>query len=320
LLVATDAQTRLNNADGISTRLKARGITLHLLLIGDPAQATGLPALQLIISATGGTSRTERIPENWAAGISELAQAAALSRLERTLANVRFLGRLASLPPVQASSWNRTWRKSEAAPLAEAMLRDERVILAARWNIGEGQVAAIAFGAPPDVVEPTAGLLQRPPRDPRFRVTVDQGSPLRVSVDATDGNTYVNGERLTLEFAANASNGNSASLPIPQTAPGRYEITTDARPGIVRVRRGGQQTLDTFALPQRYAPEYDAVGNDRAALDDLARRTGGRVIEPGDTRRLDLPFPRRTVSLTSWLAISGAAMLCAGLVRWRVGS
>jgi hypothetical protein len=320
LLVATDAQTTISNADQISTQLKARGITLHLLLIGDPAQATGLPALRSIISATGGTSRTERLPENWATGIRELARAAEPSRFERTAVNVRFLDPLASLPPAQVSSWNRTWRKSEATPLAEAALRDERITMAARWNVGEGQVAAIAFNASAGVADAVARRLQRPPHDPRFRVTVDQGSTLRVSVDATDGKTYLNGERLTLEFTADGTTGNATALPIPQTAPGRYELATDVRPGIARIRRGGQQTLDTVALPERYAPEFDAVGNDRAALAELARRTGGRVIEPGDTRRLELPFPRRTVSLTSWLATAGAALVCAGLIRWRVGS
>jgi hypothetical protein len=204
--------------------------------------------------------------------------------------------------------------------LAEATLRDERITMAARWNVGEGQVVSVAFNASSAVVDALAGLLQRPRRDPRFRVTVDQGSTLRVSVDATDGKTFLNGERLTLEFASGAATDASAALPIPQTAPGRYELTTDAHRGIVRIRRGGRQTLETFVVPERYAPEFDAVGNDRAALAELARRTGGRVIEPGDTRRLDLPFPRRAVSLCSWLATAGAALVCAGLIRWRVGS
>jgi hypothetical protein len=320
LLVATDAQTTIANADQIAAQFKSRGITLHLLLIGDPAQATGLAALHSIVTVTGGTSRTERLPENWSAGIRELARAAEPSRIERTVADVRFLDPLASLSPVQAEPWNRAWRKSEATPLAETTLREERVSMAARWNVGEGQVGAVAFNASPVVADAVARLIQRPPRDPRFRVTVDQGSTLRVSVDATDGKNYMNGERLTLEITAGATTGSSSALPIPQTAPGRYELATDARPAIARVRRDGRQTLDTFAVPERYAPEFDAVGNNRAALAELARRTGGRVIEAGDTRRLDLPFPRRAVSLTSWLATAGATLVCAGLIRWRVGS
>jgi hypothetical protein len=194
--------------------------------------------------------------------------------------------------------------------------------MAARWNVGEGQVGAIAFNPPPGVVDATARLLERPPRDPRFRVSVDQGSTLRVTVDATDGKSYINGERLTLEFTPTGGDGGTAPtvVSIPQTAPGRYELVTDTRPGVARVRRGGRQTLDTFAVPERYAPEFDTIGNDRAALAELARRTGGRVIEPGDTRRLELPFPRRAVPLAPWLATAGAAMICAGLVRWRVGT
>jgi hypothetical protein len=321
LLVATDAQTTIANADSLSAQLKTRGITLHLLLIGDPAQATGLAALQSIIAATGGTSRIERLPENWAPAIRELARAAEPWRIERVATNVRFLDPFVSMPPVQVSPWNRTWRKSDATPLAETTVRDERITMAARWNVGEGQVGAIAFNPALNVIEATVKLLERPPRDPRFRVSVDQASTLRVTIDATDGNTYLNGEHLTLEFTSDGAVAKAGVLPVPQTAPGRYELATYAPPGgIARIRRDGRQTLDTFALPVRYAPEFDAVGNDRAALAELARRTGGRLIEPGDTRRLELPFPRRVVPLAPWLATVGAALVCAGLVRWRVGT
>ncbi len=312
LLIATDAQTTIDAAADIAARFKSRQVKLHLLLIGDPAQATALPALQSIIAATGGTARTERLPANWASGIRELLRAAEPSRLQQRGATVRFLDPLASLPSVRVRLWNRTWRKSDATPLAETELAGEGVVMAARWNAGAGQVAAIAFHAAQEIVEAAAKLIQRPPRDPRFRVAVETGSTLHVSVDAIDGNTYLNGERLTLQLAA-------AALSIPQTGPGRYELTTDARAGIARVRRG-RETLDAFAVPERYAPEFDAVGNDRAALAELARRTGGRVVEPGDTRRLDLPLPRRPVPLASWLATAGAAFVCAGLVRWRIGS
>jgi hypothetical protein len=194
--------------------------------------------------------------------------------------------------------------------------------MAARWQAGEGRVAAAAFRPSTDVAQALAQSIERPPRDPRFRVTVDAGSTTHVIVDATAGGTsYLNGEDLALELGDGSP---AQAKPIPQTAPGRYELTLDAptRETIARVRRGGGggQTIDAFALAGRYAPEFDAVGNDRAALEALARRTGGRMIEPGDTRRLELPFTRREAPLTSWLTLAGAALICAGLVRWRIGS
>jgi hypothetical protein len=204
--------------------------------------------------------------------------------------------------------------------LADAARGVERVTMSARWNVGEGRVAAAAFTAPGNVAAALARVVERPPRDPRFRVTWDAGSVLRVVVDAVEGASYSNGERFTLELDDAA--GAAAKHAVPQAAPGRYELTLDAPrgPTLARLRHDGR-IVDARAVAERYAPEFDAVGNDRAALSALARRTGGAVIEPGVTRRLDdLPRLRRHVPLASALATAGAALVAAGLIRWRVGT
>ena len=41
--------------------------------------------------------------------------------------------------------------------------------------------------------------------------------------------------------------------------------------------------MDRIAVAGRYAPEFDAIGNDRSAMNQLARRTGGAVIDPAQT-------------------------------------
>ena len=78
--------------------------------------------------------------------------------------------------------------------------------------------------------------------------------------------------------------------------------------------------IDRMAVADRYAPEFDAVGNDRAAMRTLAAQTGGEVIEPDRITPIDFPRVReRAIPLTAPLAVLGAALIAAALVRWRLG-
>ena len=83
-----------------------------------------------------------------------------------------------------------------------------------------------------------------------------------------------------------------------------------------------QLTIDDkgrLAVPARYAPEFDAIGNDYDALRTLARRTGGQVIDRAWNKPIEIPFPRRELLLTPFLALGGAVALAVGLIRWRMG-
>jgi hypothetical protein len=105
---------------------------------------------------------------------------------------------------------------------------------------------------------------------------------------------------------------------IPQTAPGRYELTVDApRSGAMATVRRGGRTVDRAAVAGRYPPEFDAVGNDRAAMRELARRGGGAVVEPSVVRPLDLAGPHDHVPFGAPLAAAGAACVALGLVWWK---
>jgi hypothetical protein len=316
LLIATDAQTTIDDAAGLAALLKSRQMTLHVLLIGDENSATALPALRQVIATTGGSLRIEQLPQNWSAGLRELLHATQASHLRRETASVVFGDKLASLGAMTTSVWNQTWPKSQTVPLAEtATPAGEKIVMAARWNLGEGTVASVAFPPPENVVDALAKAAERPPRDPRFSVTWQPGPMLRVAIDAVENGRFMNGQSLSLELTG------SKPIPLPQSGPGRYAIEIDApqKPAIAKVRHD-QQVLDIRAIAGRYASEFDAVGNDRAALSDLARRTGGALIEPGDPRRLDIPFPLRSIHLVSVLSLVGAAMIMLGLIRWRVGS
>lgn len=200
----------------------------------------------------------------------------------------------------------------------------------ARWNIGEGRVLAAGFEASSAEVERFAAAVARPPRDPRFRVTWQTGPSLRVSVDAVapdaSGNgAFLNSETLTLDIspatrsdASHPEPSSTGGLRLTLTAPGHYDAAIPApRAAAVATLRAGGTAIDRIALPGRYAPEFDAIGNDDAALERIARQTGGRVVAPADMTPIQFNWPPRDIDLTSILAAIGASLFSSGLLWWR---
>lgn len=319
LLLMTDGAAEIDDARSLAASLQQKDIRLHLLAIGD-AGGVGLPALRQITSDTGGTALVELDPRQWTAAVRRLMRSAAPDLFVREPLPVRFRIDLAALPPRSVSPWNRTWLKETAEALAEARTGGGETVFPVARSTGDRRVLAAAFGATPAQAEPFVRLVERPPRDPRYQVTWDAGAALRVTVDArADGGRYLNGERLSLRLVGDAGATAPPVRPIPQAGPGRYELLIDAprRPAVAEVLAGGR-VIDRRAIAGRYAPEFEAIGNDRRAMDNLAARTGGRVIEPQDTRPIELPWPRREVPLTPALSALGALFIALGLIRWRV--
>ena len=201
--------------------------------------------------------------------------------------------------------------------------------LAAVWQAGEGRVAAAAFTLTDDERSRFVDTVARPPHDPRFSIRWStQGDEIRVRVDAigTDSTSqpgYLNGLAITLDRSA-GSPAAASTLPtsdtgahqrLQQTAPGRYELTIPASgvATVVTLRQGGE-AIDRIALPGRYAPEFDEIGINRAALDQLASQTGGRVIEADEDRRITFPHSWQAISLSPWLAGAAAMLLLVTLV------
>ena len=77
--------------------------------------------------------------------------------------------------------------------------------------------------------------------------------------------------------------------------------------------------IDRIAVAARYPPEFDAIGNDRPAMRELARATGGEVIEPAQITPIDFRWPVRRVNLSSCLAACGTILIGAGAVAWKRG-
>jgi hypothetical protein len=179
-------------------------------------------------------------------------------------------------------------------------------------------VAAIAVAEKSSTTAAISKLIAQPPRDPRFRVTWDMKPTLHVLVDAVDKGHFLNDLKLTLE-TWDPDSGIARTFPLEQAWPGRYEISAPSgqHPSIATVKEG-EHIIDRTALAGWYAAQFSAVGEDRAALESIARQSGGRVILPGETAPNDFKFPKREIPITSWLATAGALCLATGLLAWKI--
>jgi len=312
LLVLSDFDTQITRPNELTGLLKSKGVHVNLLAIGE---GTALAVLRQISTATGGTVIEQPDPRLWASSARDLTRAAAPRLLEEQPLTVAFAQEV-GVAPQQARVWNRTWVKTSALRLAEARRSEDVLPMAARWNVGEGEVLAAAFDPPPAIAARLADLVSRPPRDPRFHVTWHTGPLLRAMVDAIGENDYLNGRRVTLEVSSAAD---AVDRLMPQTAPGRYELAVPAprSPGVATVRVDGR-VVSRKAVAGRYAPEFEALGNDHAAMRELASLSGGQVIAPDFARPLDIRWPRHPLPLSSWLAAAGALFISLGLAWWRV--
>jgi hypothetical protein len=316
LLLISDADEQIDQPNALIELLRRKQIHLHVLAIGD---GSGLATLRHIAAATGGAVVQRMDPRQWASGAAELLGTAMATNFEHTAISIQFENELAHLPPQSIDAWNRTWLKNDARELAGANANGLRVPLMATWNVGEGHVAAAAFDAGSAEVDALIKLVTQPPRDPRFTVNWQIGSALEVSVDAVDGKTYLNNQSVVLRLLPTNSDGAASDTVVPQVEPGRYELQLPApRPPVFAELSANGNAIDRIAVAGRYAPEFDAIGNDHAAMQTLADRTGGDVITPAVKRPIDFRWPRRSQPVSSWFAACGALLTAAGLIRWRL--
>ena len=224
-----------------------------------------------------------------------------------------FTGPLASLPARPIAPWRQTWLKPRATQLASSHFHDREVPLIASWSTGAGKALATAYHPDPATIDLLADTIAMPPRDPRFTISWETSSTIHVRIDAADNGVFLND--LDLQLLTNSAD---PAQPIPQTGPGRYELTIPSprEPTLLLVRTP-ERILMRLPVPGRYAPEFDRIGNNRPAMAELARRTNGRVIEPDDSAPIVFPSTTRVVALTPWLSIIAAVLLAAGLLRLR---
>ena len=311
LLLISDGDVQIDKPVALIETLRQKRIHLHVLAIGS---GSGLPTLRQIAAATDGAVVGRIDSRQWASGAQELLGSAMPSNFERSSTTIQFENELVSLVPRTISAWNRVWLKNGALELAGANANGMRVPLAAKWNVGEGRVAAAAFDASNEEIEALARLVTQPPRDPRFSATWQIGATLRVTVDAMDGKTYLNNQKISLRLLSTSSGEKSEQI-VRQVEPGRYVLDLPApRFSIFAEIVANGRVIDRVAIAGRYAPEFDEIGNDHAAMRAIADRTGGEVITPAMKRPIDFKWPRQSVALSSWFAALGSLLAALGLI------
>jgi hypothetical protein len=188
--------------------------------------------------------------------------------------------------------------------------------MAAFWHVGAGSVAATAFHPDPNQIKSLASLIARKPRDPRFSVRWETGSKLHVIADAVDSGKFLNYLPVSVEFVSDAE---KHSIPLQPTAPGRYELTVDSpRASQIATLRMNSEILDQFPIAGRYPPEFDAVGNNHAAMQKLADQTHGQLISPTDRALIHFNWPTIAKPLAPWLCLLAISFMCTGLIYWRL--
>ena len=317
MLLLTDGQATLDNADAFIDAMNRRNIRLHLLATGN---GEAIAPLEQIVQATGGLVVREFDPRQWTGRAAALARRAMPDGIMRQPVAIESVGGPLPFDPGRVAEWNRTWLKDDATLLAQARLEDADVPMIGRWQFGSGTVIAAGYALPPASAAALADTIAAPPRDPRFAVQWTAGPRLGVRVDAIANGQYLNELPLMLDLAPADAPADVTSMPIPQIAPGQYAATVPAprQPAIATVRLD-RTLLDRRAVAGRYPAEFAGIGNDREALASLAQRTGGRLIEPDDNRPLDLPAHRRRSDITPAVVAAAIALLATGLILWRRG-
>jgi hypothetical protein len=312
LLLLSDCDAQVDHPNELASLLSNKHVRLYVLAI---ARGSGLETIRRISAHSGGAVFEEFDARKWARSMRIMSQAALPPALVRQPANVVFENGAKSLGKTTVAVWNRSWLKPDAERWAGALRADTEVPMAGCWRVGSGCVAATAFQSDESEIVSLASLIAEKPLDPRFSVQVETGGRLHVTVDAADAGKFLNDLAITLELLGNGPNQEAA---LEQTAPGRYETSADSsRESRIATLRIGNETIARFAVAGRYPPEFDAVGNDHAAMAKLADNSGGKIIWPSDRGRIDFHWPRIETPAGPWICLIGLIFISAGVVQWR---
>jgi hypothetical protein len=311
LLLVSDTEAQIDDPESLARGLKRTQIRLHVLAIG---QGKAGALLKNLAEGSGGGFMQSLEPRGWTDSLRQLARGAMGDRLMRRTVRAQLASELNWPGGLSIDLWNRVWLK-ETALLLGRVDEPDGAPLMGRWQLGQGVVLAAAFGPPRELALALADSVARPPRDPRFAVSVSAQSQVRIGVEAVDQGASMNGLALELELRGDDEVRTHA---LQQSGPGQYEIVLPAsRAPQVGVLRLGQRVIDQVVLPGRYPAEFERIGIDEQALHQLALRSGGAVVWPWQKQPLKLRVRQGRMGLMPWLAAAGGLLIGAGLIRWR---
>ena len=299
VLLVTDGDADLGDRAELVDRLKAAKVQVFALL------AAPAPSMERLASDTGGAAMVKIAPADWANALEALAAGghSVPVAVTKPIAGEGTLSGLTLRPDRRWQAWPRD--------SADVLARDGAGATVAQWQAGLGKVvsASAEFSAG-DI----AAILNRLPgaaEDPRFAISIDEAAHV-VRVTASDGSTFLNGLHLSMSRGANMK-------PLQQTAPGHYEASLAPSPeASIAIFRRDDQIVARRAIGGRYPEEFDTIGNDRAALAAFAQRTGGRVVDAGDNRPLEIHGKVEWRSLRLVASIVGVVLGLVGLLLLRM--
>ncbi|MGC4032519.1 MAG: vWA domain-containing protein [Tepidisphaeraceae bacterium] len=299
LLLLTDGDAELGDVDQLADALKRANVRADALV------STPADALTRLCEKTGGQSTRPATVDRWATAFGGLVDTP--DEAVRTPAVGVGRGAWAGRRIDVGLRW-RAWVKGRA----ETLLDVDAKPVAAAWRVGLGRVTAVSASVSAGNWANALRRLESAPADPHFAVDWDE-TVGRVRLTARDVAGPMNGLKPTLW------RGDSA-VPMAIVAPGIYEAALDRRQrpsvGVVLME---DRVISRQALAGRYAEEFDAVGNDRPALQAIADRTGGRVIDAGDNRPIQFAERYESFSLQPLATVlaAGCAVAAALFLRRR---
>ncbi|HZW05881.1 MAG TPA: VWA domain-containing protein, partial [Phycisphaerales bacterium] len=175
----------------------------------------------------------------------------------------------------------------------------------------------------------------RPASDQNIRVvTVDEGEKTRVIVEAVDEK----GDRMNfLNWNARAvsPDGVATSFDLVQTGPGRYESTVDtSKAGSHTISMGYQGAGEgpdairgavQAAVTRPFADEYRSLHDNAALLEQVAKRTGGRVLtfapdadDLWDRGAMTMPVSLRPIWMGALILMLGVWLVDVAVRRVRI--
>jgi hypothetical protein len=297
ILMISDAEAELPNANRLIESLTAAKTSVSLLQVGDSVTE----AMDQLIRATNG-HRVRAGQDDWTPRLQAISAAA--SNAKTVSGEARFAFDQREYP---ASGVRESWVKENAKLLASVNISGQSLPIAAEWMAGAGKVVAVAADSR-EFASDLALAIASPPADPRLSVSVDTGEMIRIRIDARDKKGYLNG------LALHAQLGDGDRTRIPQVGPGEYELSllSPQSPSILSILRDGAVS-NRIAMAGRYPREFARIGLNLEKLRVLANRTGGKLIDGKDIG--DLAIFRRESRDISPLLLSLAGG-CLGILLW----
>jgi hypothetical protein len=291
VLLLTDGEGDLGDTQSLSASFRTAQATL-LALTAKPS-----PDLNRLCEATGGDATAIDQPTQWERQFSMMTQPPLHPiDVEERLVGV---GRLAGRSMGSSRRWPATVRSG-----AQVLLTADRQPAAAAWQAGSGRVVAVSAMLNGNDFAELVGPFVQMATDPRFVAEWNDGSDT-LTVTAMENGRPMNGLHVACERGG-------ASFPLSQISPGVYQANVErSGEASIAILKVDEATVGRVRVAGRYAKEFDLIGNDRAALAELAKRTGGAVVEADDNR--PIPFPRRTKSLPIRTGLAGMAAV-VGLI------